>query len=660
MKMSKMWFMPLCLVAALFVASTCYGQAPQIVIVGSSGAFNSMAVSAVSPDKQQTPNVAAPCNPDLLAANFWTIKSGGTTNKSTPPVKVFAEGIDARGGSIPVEKGNLWVTWDNSTTPTIVCAYLSVDSVVGQRLFFGTGGSPAGNGTISLDPTIPVNDPVNCPSGQGLLGAGAVPFISDSANTLPCPVFNILNGAHFNGAATDIRPEDAVFATVRALLPCSGSCATDHVKSGEGYGPFPTGQAVQSAFSATSAQVIAYNTSGTDPISSATVEPGAVLQIGAYPVMVFANTTKTTNTGDFGSTIPTDILSHVISDVWFGASTRTSDVTGSLSVTGQPMAVLEREAVSGTFNTFEWQVVRNKGIVQTQENLVDPTDNLSTDTTNCAQPMNLALNCGNPFNHVDGHSGATRSRVIGTGEMVSTAGGSASGSPPVCSTGLQNSVGYAFWTFSTFANSCVRANLRYLQVDGVDPLFASYSANPVGAGQFPTCSGTIGSISCTSVPFTHLVNGDYRTWTIIRMVVASNYTAPASGPSVPALVLAAQDQAASTIPDFVPFVFCPSGGTCSPAVVNSSKPEGFNPPTGVQTGLLAFRSHYAFPSIPVGGGVSVSPSTGSPINGTNQATVGPFAAYSENGGDMAGAIFSVKSDIDFLADTGTEIVSQFQ
>jgi hypothetical protein len=648
MKISKMCVVPLCLVAALCVATTCYGQAPQVLFVGSSGAFNSMAVSAVSPDKQQTPNVPAPCNPSQLAANFWTVKS--STSKPT------AHGVDPRSGA-PPEPGTLWATWDNSASPTIVCAYLSVDSVVGQRLFFGTAGSPAHAATLSIDPSLPANDPVNCPAGAGTLGVKAVPFIDDSANTLPCPVFMLLNGAVFNAGASDIRPEDALYANTRALLPCNGSCATDHNKSGLGYGPYPTGNAIQSAFSATSAQVIAYNTSGSDPISGAAVEPAYVLQIGAYPMMIFANITKTTNPGDFGMTVPTDILSHVVANVWSGLSTRTSDVTGSLTAAGQPLAVLEREMTSGTGNTFEWQLVRNKGIVETQENLVDPTDNLSSDPGNCTQPMVLTKNCGNPFNHVDAHSGATRSRVIGTGEMVSTAGGKSSGTPPSCSaTGLANALGYAFWSFSTYADLCTQANLRYLQLDGNDPLFPSYSANPAGAGHFPTCSGTIATgITCTAIPFTHMVNGDYRNWNIIRVTIRQNYTSPGTGPSVMALILAAQDQAASTIPDFVPFVFCPSGGTCSPAAIDSSKAEGFDPPTGVKTGLLAFRSHYTFPSIPVGGGVVVNPSTGSAINGTNQTTIGPFAPYSENGGDMAGAIFTVQSDIDFLADTGFEL-----
>jgi hypothetical protein len=35
MKISKLCVVPLCVVAALFVAATCYGQAPQIMFVGS-------------------------------------------------------------------------------------------------------------------------------------------------------------------------------------------------------------------------------------------------------------------------------------------------------------------------------------------------------------------------------------------------------------------------------------------------------------------------------------------------------------------------------------------------------------------------------------------------------------------------------------------------
>ena len=50
MKNFKLFAMPSCLAAALLLASTCYGQIPQLVGAGSSGLTNAMAVAAVNAD----------------------------------------------------------------------------------------------------------------------------------------------------------------------------------------------------------------------------------------------------------------------------------------------------------------------------------------------------------------------------------------------------------------------------------------------------------------------------------------------------------------------------------------------------------------------------------------------------------------------------------
>jgi hypothetical protein len=155
-----------------------------------------------------------------------------------------------------------------------------------------------------------------------------------------------------------------------------------------------------------------------------------------------------------------------------------------------------------------------------------------------------------------------------------------------------------------------------------------------------------------------MVNGSYRSWNIIRMVMKNTYTAPASGPSVPALVLAAQDQAHSTIPDFVPFVYCTSAGSgCTPAAVNLAQPFWITPPTGVTVGLTAFRSHLADPCTPVTTTVTICPQTGNTLgnfalNGTNQAPFFGLPNWTENEGDMYGAVLTVVSDIDSLSDFG--------
>ena len=127
MKNLKLFATPLALAGALLCASTSFGQiTPQLVAVGSSGAFGAAGVAAVTADP--ITGSAAPCG-----TNFWT----GNTN--------VASGLDGRSNGIPTEPGKIWVAWNGNGTAgstTIICAYLSVDSIVGQRLFFGQHQSP--------------------------------------------------------------------------------------------------------------------------------------------------------------------------------------------------------------------------------------------------------------------------------------------------------------------------------------------------------------------------------------------------------------------------------------------------------------------------------------------------------------------------------------
>ena len=673
--------------AMLCMASASYAQAPQVVIVGSSGAFASMSLSFTEPDPITA--AAAPCTGAAGIANFWTNGSIQAIDSRTSQV-----------ASIPPETGTVAIAWnaDAATIPSgpspVVCAYLSLDTLLGQRLFFGTN-NLGETGSISIAAADPVNDPVNCPSGTGVLGAFKVPVINDTANTLPCGVWLLLNNKQFNAAATDIRAEDALYANSRALTNCAAvGCATDNLKNGLGYGPAPLGQQVIGAPTGSKFNVYMYGLTGCDPLiqiqlgTCNTITPGVELQIGAYPIMIFYNSTVSTgSTGDFTANPPTDILHEVVANVFSASidnslkvgSTRTCDITGSFTLCA-PLNIFNREPTSGTFQTFEFQLIRNKGTVQSQEFGVNPADNAGAGNANCSVFGVLpaaGTNCGNPYKHFFASSGATRNRVIGTGQMVKEIGSVTNvvGPPRTCKTdygasfpnGIPNSIGYAFWSFASFADPCTLLNSKYLQLDGVDPLWSSYSANPRGAGVFNQCAAGP-PIVCDAVPFTHMVNGDYRNWNIIRLVLKNNYLPPASGPSVPQMLLAAQDQAHSTIPDFVPFVYCNAGGGCTPAVVDSTQQTGVKQPTNVTAGLFAFRSHYGIPTVCVSlasGCTNVTFGTGvpaglNPLNGTNQAAVGPYQPWSENQGDMAGAIFTVQSDQDHLKDVGTELVGYFQ
>jgi hypothetical protein len=242
------------------------------------------------------------------------------------------------------------------------------------------------------------------------------------------------------------------------------------------------------------------------------------------------------------------------------------------------MNICLREPTSGTYNTFEFNIPRSVEIGSTQELGVNP-----------------GVSGGNPLNIPNPYSGGWRRRTIGTGEMVAQVSNTANG----------DVLGYAFWSTGNFAN--VQGDVRYLTLDGVDPIFPSYTGGVLP----PNCtSGCAGEVS-----FTNIYNGSYPAWTVLRIGTSS--TVPAG---VSALLANAQNYASTTIPDFVPFQ------------VN-----------GVQN-LTVFRSHFSRPNTKCTTGVS---------NGNGSEPV-------ECGGDEGGGVFTLQADLDNYADTGKELLSYHQ
>jgi ABC-type phosphate transport system substrate-binding protein len=590
MKNLKMFAAPLTMAGALLFASTCFGQiAPQIVAVGSSGAWGTAAVAAVTADP--ITGSAAPCG-----TNFWT----GNTN--------VASGLDGRSTGIPAEPGKIWVAWNGNGTSgstTIICAYLSVDSVVGQRLFFSQHQSPTTGGQVNG--VLQLSS-----SAVGATGGNLVSYVSDNA-TPTSFIQQSLNGAQFNVAFTDIRPEDAQYFNVRAQ--CSPADANSQCL---GYGPFPVGTAIQSAYSINtatglqnSAQVVQYNINGDDPISQYPIPNFTTLNVAAQAAVHIINITDT-STGGFGSLLPTNVNSHVLALIYSGLLGSTVDLSGTLGVTGKGIHVMLREPTSGTMNTVEWQINRAKGVDLSQENGIQygTTANCSSFTSS-PNPATYATPttsgpCTNPL-YFPGPSGSFRARTIGSGEEVNA----------VNSANNPNAIGYAFWSYANYGG---KANLRYLKVDGVDPL-----SLPSFTGVFPTCTGAanLGTLSCTAVPFTDLQKGSYRNWNVLRATYYNTYVAPTTGPSISAFVQSLQDSAHVSVNDLLPVVYC-ANSACSSKVNN----------------LPVFKSHYVLPNQ----GISAA-------NGNVGA---------ESGGDVLGAIFTNQSDIDYINTTGSQLIEFLQ
>jgi hypothetical protein len=514
-----------CLVAAILILSPLSHAQTTVLFngVGSSAAFNAMALAAGG-------TVTSPggvCGGNgVSAGGNWTLKNG-------------AMGVDGRSTQIGAVTGNVWIVWNGAaaagTSGGIVCAYLNIDSVVGNRLYFA---SP--RGTLSI------------PSSEiGQAGGNLVPILPPDT-PLPSNVYTALNNQPFNAAPSDIRPEDAAFATTRALAALTTN------RSGLGYGPGPIGATILSEFSSKSTQVVAFNISGTDPITSQPIPTYTTTNVGGQVQLVLLNTTLGgVGSGNFGDPAFDNVDRFVLARYLNGTFTRTRDMIPSSGFPDVPVHVLLREPLSGTMNTIEACIPRNLEIGLSQEDNVNPA-------------------VDNPLNQTS-TDGGTRQRVIGTGEMVSETGS------------IGNALGYAFFSFGNVAADVSTA--RYVTVDGVDPLFASYTG-----GTLPTCTAPCPG----QVTFNHVIDGSYPIWNVLRVTTA--HPIPAG---IASLISAAQTQVAN-IPDFVPY-----------------------------SSLQVFRSHFTQDGVP----------------GHN----GHIARSQESGGDMGGAVLTVQADDDNITDTGHEL-----
>ncbi|HXX21327.1 MAG TPA: hypothetical protein VEJ46_18160 [Candidatus Acidoferrum sp.] len=675
MKGTKFLAVLLCL-AALTIAPSSFATTPprpQVVGVGSSALFPSIAVAAVNGDPIATSN-SNPCG-----TNLWT-NGGFDTTGGAPGVPVAA-GVDNRTGVQASEPGNIWIVWNGNASPSLndptvtqVCVYLSVDSVVGQRLFLGqmnNGGSQT-NGWIALDPNVTsvasVGDSQCKIAFLNDTGASCQASPVVKGNLLPQYIYNIVNGANFNVAFTDIRPEDGLYASNRAL--CSPGNQTSGLATCLGYNFNAIGTTfytpIYSTFDANNvAFVVPYSipasnplvpgsasngtaltqgsvnyTIGFDPINTSFAIPSInTIPIGADPVLVLVNWIGT-SACSFNAFPATNVNPHVLSQLYAGFEAHTPGIVGAPCPGGVPVAVpvVQREPTSGTYNTFEWQTVRTRdsqyGNSQETGLPAPSTTNSDNGTTeNCnitnaagyagagtyANPETaLAGGCADPLD-VKNFGGYTnwRMRAIGTGDMVSAVNST--------NATMADSIGYAFWSLASFGG---KTNIHYLTVGGVDPLYSSYTAG--NSGVFPTvgsgkqCSGffNTSTFSCTgwNLPtFANIIAGNYRIWSVLRALVdqtAQSYTATSlTGTITPqSLIQEAQDQAYSTIPDFVPWQIC-VGTTCG----------------SVKQNLPVFRSHY--------GQVGQYPDNG--------IGLGP-AGLPEAGGDMTGDIFPIASEADYI------------
>lgn len=483
----------------------------------------------------------------LGATNIWTAKGKAVDGAN------FAQVQDQRSSSIPPQGGSIWIAWNNNASPDI-WVYLFVDSTIGVEAMLANPGA-----------WLQVDSSALTTGGQNL-----IPYLGIAdASSVPSIVYNAINNKPFNAALSALRPEDALTATTRALAALN---TTNY--NGLGYtGTGEIGTAILSAFSTGSNTPVNFALSGKDPISGLTVAAWASSNIGAVPVLILVNNTDTAAGGlgslNSGSTpVFTNVNVQDLDNVFQATTSRTRDLLQTSGLPPVGLHIIQRDPLTGVFDTVELDAVRNQAnVTRSQEEGVSPT----TDN-----PLNISVT------HTDG-STTTRQRAIGTSEEIKEL------------EAVEDSIGYAFFDFGDFATAGTK--LRYLTVNGVDPLFATYSG-----GSIPTCSST----GCAgSVTFPHVSDGTYPLWALLELVTAKTV---------------------------------PAGVT---AIVNAAATEVVNVPEWVPVAQLhVFRDHY----------------TSSGKTGANGYETGK----PEAGGSAGGAILTIQSDLDSILDIDKEILSEKQ
>ncbi len=707
--MTKKFFVALAFAAMMLLTTSGFAATPcsagatlKFVGIGSSAQFNTLAYAA---DDVIGKSGTGPFN-------LFSVTGKDSLGNNTVLV------LDSRPGVNKTDTPTTWIMWDSAAN-CAVYSYWSVDSVVGVKDFMsynlitvgGTNYSVQANyGQVSPDVETANFSTTEC-GGTTKCKTNQVGGLADTVTSVPATVVaamslipaNVppaakpshcgLKGGtggvycYFNAAGTDIRPEDAYFATLRLLTSLdtvghltglgynSAACGGDGLATGSKIGcPIYDAFGQNKVFNS-----LLFKLTGTDPIGGGTIPAYTAFDVGAAPLVVFVNNGDTTANEGFGATdgsghyIFNNINRQILAQVFQGKTHCTTDLLTTGASTGKPIQVVLREPLSGTYNAFEFTAVRtlygsgNPGVgIPTatgetssewsgQEQGINPALNFNTGA-GCpgsgATAPNGSESCGDPvwLESKGGGCGAgLRLRSIGTGLEVPGALGQKNSGASVVTDGI----GYSFWSYGNFAPATSTAG-HYLTVDGIDPLFTTPGGatdtkpNPNGAYNLPQCN--FSSLPCFQLPFTHVADGTYPLWSVLRIMSFGNTGTTATPAAV--LNMIAYDEVEVADParatsDFVPYLKnLTNTGTLGAPVWTGS------------LNLFVFRSHFALAGV----GVAADNGHHSCITGgvasfTGISLGGGSAAHAncliDKGNDMGGAVLTVQSDVDWNLDAGT-------
>ncbi len=479
-----------------------------------------------------------------------------------------AQLFDGRGAT-ETEQAQYWIVYVCSgptatgctgTNTTDAWIYNQVDSTVGVRMFLA---QPSALSQINLGTQVGLN--IIIPKlllygvNNGDAGCGGASTCDDAS--LPADLAGAApggaNGQSVTTGMTDIRPEDAYYATQRSLTTSVSTAAQGWV--GLGYGPGPIGTPIKSGqpSSTATATPVAFSLPGNpDPINTSLTVPTTIntFSVGESPMVFVVNRTnpngfgKATGVVPFYSNLKDNAgalgTQNALGLLWGG-----NDCAGDNAVFGLggstpggvnfPIPVQLREPLSGTMNTTEFSAFDtfggNLATVSGSE-----VGNSPLITPSTSQEANVNGPVNNPLNNLPCTAGSggvkgSRYRAIGTGEEVGHT------SPAQGVAGHQDGIGYTFFSFGNV--SPLTAVGGYLTLDGVDPVFNTYSGGDPGQpattpgtvqGSIPTCNAALGnaaggctrnavfSVNLTLCPdgngcsFPHLRDGTYRAWSLLR------------------------------------------------------------------------------------------------------------------------------------------------
>lgn len=602
-------------VMAAIIGTSSIGQTQTVHYVGA-GSSAQFLMSAVAQDQ-----AANDANNALYGGantvEHWTLKNGAFLS-------------DNRNADITNEVGSVDVVWiqDGSGNVTDVWLDVQVDSTVGVRCFSAV--ETSGQGC-----QVQITAAANTASGNLVSPSTLWPDnkadVAITQNVINAVNTSVSGGVHVNVGLTDIRPEDALYATNRAY----GYPTDTSTWKSLGYqgpvarkvgAPILTDQSTN-----TNATPIAFSLAGkADPFNThLSVASYTTYPIGAAPIIFITNnSTGTAQVFNLLSGVTPGF--HVVGQTYplanlydgtTACDTHNPAFGGNGDGAGTPLTVFLREPLSGTMNTTEFSVFRSFG---------NTADSQEKGLTNVTRSPYNPLHLGCPTHGL-------RSRGIGTGEIVGKAGAYGL-------LGTPNSIGYIFWGFANAGKFGGSSTFNYLTLDGVDPIWDSPTSYNVcvggttaGAvcGTNEPCGGggacTAGGNSNQTVPFCdspvcssdlwgatgtfpNLRNGTYKAWSMYRWIAV-----PSSDPYGPSAVAQeAQNYVNQDVADFVPFSACTPGNlTCAT-------------PTD---GLSVYRSHFVPTGVACGVANNGSVTTANSFNHGN--TLGGGA---ENCGDVGGLI----------------------